>query len=319
MLDIDQAWSAGYGWLWDKISPLLHRLGFSAYMEYAYEWIDFALKGAAEVLIVALVCIVLERLWPLETISNPRGVRTDRWYTLITRLGLTPLLFFAAFNDLQSYFTLEVLETGFVPQTLEQMFPWLQERRWVVLVLYLLLLDLSVYWRHRLQHQFEWWWALHSLHHDQPQMTFWTDDRNHILDNIISGAWEAGVALLIGVAPSEYPVVLLFQRLVEAGSHANLRLHFGWLGERLLVSPRFHRAHHAIRYEPGRPKGGCNFSTIFPIWDILFRTGDFRRDRFAPTGVEGRESVAAIGDGLWMQQWIGFKRFGRALVGKPID
>ena len=32
---------------------------------------------------------------------------------------------------------------------------------------YLLVLDLADYWRHRLQHRLRAWWALHSLHHSQ--------------------------------------------------------------------------------------------------------------------------------------------------------
>jgi sterol desaturase/sphingolipid hydroxylase (fatty acid hydroxylase superfamily) len=34
-------------------------------------------------------------------------------------------------------------------------------------------------------HQFEWWWRLHSLHHAQRQMTMWSDNRNHLLDDLL--------------------------------------------------------------------------------------------------------------------------------------
>ena len=56
-------------------------------------------------------------------------------------------------------------------------------------MLYAIILDFADYWRHCLSHQFRWWWALHSLHHAQRQMTFWSDDRNHLLDDLIAFVW----------------------------------------------------------------------------------------------------------------------------------
>jgi hypothetical protein len=32
---------------------------------------------------------------------------------------------------------------------------------------------------------FRWWWSLHSLHHSQRQMTMWSDNRNHLLDDLL--------------------------------------------------------------------------------------------------------------------------------------
>jgi sterol desaturase/sphingolipid hydroxylase (fatty acid hydroxylase superfamily) len=98
--------------------------------------------------------------------------------------------------------------------------------------------------------------------------------------------------------------------------HANVRLHFGAIGERLLVSPRYHRLHHAIGigHEAGRESKvkGCNFAVLFPIWDIVFGTAQFGKT-FEETGVrdqlpaphgEGRD----YGRGFWAQQWLGLKR-----------
>jgi hypothetical protein len=116
----------------------------------------------------------------------------------------------------------------------------------VALAIYVVVLDFAAYWHHRFQHRIGWWWALHSLHHAQTQMTFWTDDRNHILDDVLAAAWFGVIAVLIGVPPGQFPVILLILRLGESLSHANVRLDFGRFGERLLVSPRFHRLHHGV-------------------------------------------------------------------------
>ena len=70
--------------------------------------------------------------------------------------------------------------------------------------------------RHRLSHQFRWWWALHSLHHAQRQMTFWSDDRNHVLDDLIAFVWFGVIALLIGVPPLQFPLLVLVLRFLES-------------------------------------------------------------------------------------------------------
>ena len=54
------------------------------------------------------------------------------------------------------------------------------------------------------------------------------------------------LALAIGVAPSQYVLLVVASRMLQSLQHANVRVHFGRLGDYLLVSPRFHRLHHAI-------------------------------------------------------------------------
>jgi sterol desaturase/sphingolipid hydroxylase (fatty acid hydroxylase superfamily) len=81
------------------------------------------------------------------------------------------------------------------------------------------------------------------------------------------------------VEPSQYILLVSLSRMLQSLQHANVRIHFGRLGEYLLVSPRFHRTHHAIglgHESRGRNSlGGHNFAVLFPIWDVLFRTAHF--------------------------------------------
>jgi len=110
-------------------------------------------------------------------------------------------------------------------------------------------------------------------------------------------------------------------QLSESLQHANLRLSFGAIGERLWISPRFHRLHHSIGigHESHGPKtlGGHNFGVLLPWWDMLFRTVNFE-DRYHPTGIrdqvepDDRGLVKNYGRGFWSQQWLGLRR----LVGR---
>jgi sterol desaturase/sphingolipid hydroxylase (fatty acid hydroxylase superfamily) len=180
-------------------------------------------------------------------------------------------------------------------------------------VLYAIILDCADYWRHRLSHRLGWWWALHSLHHAQRQMTFWSDDRNHVLDDLIAFVWFGVIALLIGVPPLQFPLLVLVLRFLESLSHANVRLSFGWLGDRLLISPRFHRAHHGVRAAGDRSR---NYGAVLPWWDMLFGTADFAAD-YVPTGDPSGEE--ALATGTWLrQQMAGLRRFLRTIRGSHL-
>lgn len=294
------------------LQPAMYALGLMDWAEDAFEWLDFALLGAAAMLISWLVCRPLEAWRPVEPVTDRRAVRTDMLYTVLVRLGLLPLLAFVMLASLAAWWEATVADSGFVPPTLETLFPALRDHPLLAFAVYVVVLDFGEYWRHRFQHRFGWWWALHSVHHAQRQMTFWTDDRNHVLDDVLGALWFGGLALLIGVPPAQFPLILLLLRVAESLSHANVRLSFGRVGERLVVSPRFHRLHHG---ELSAGQQGKNYAVLLPVWDWIFGTADFRRDVFPRTGdPEGPEALATGG---WLrQQAVGLRRMVGALGGR---
>jgi hypothetical protein len=95
-------------------------------------------------------------------------------------------------------------------------------------------------------------------------MTMWSDNRNHLLDDVLRDSAFVLVGLLVGIPPGQFVAVVAFTQLMESLSHANVRLSFGPVLERVLVSPRYHRLHHAIGLghesagarQPGRPQPG---------------------------------------------------------------
>ncbi|MCS6892200.1 MAG: sterol desaturase family protein [Rhodovarius sp.] len=311
-------------WLYDRydrllaflfegaIQPLFYALGLMDWADDAFEWLDFFVFGAIQVAVVVLVCRPLELWRPVEQSQPRRLIRTDIVYTLLSRLGLLPLIGYVLFVAAAARIEGWIADAGWVPPTLETLLPWLRDWPLAALLVYIVVLDFFEYWRHRFQHMFGWWWALHSIHHAQTAMTFWTDDRNHVLDDVIAAAWVAGIAVLIGVPPGQFPLILMVLRLAEALSHANARIDFGWLGERLLVSPRYHRLHHGLLSAGAE---GKNYAVLLPIWDWAFGTADFRRDVYPRTG--DPTAPAAYVEGGWLrQQLAGFVCFARALFGR---
>jgi sterol desaturase/sphingolipid hydroxylase (fatty acid hydroxylase superfamily) len=294
--------------------PALYQLGAIDWSEEVYDGIGFGLFGAVEVMLAFVLFRPLEWWRPVERWGERRAVRTDVVYTLVHRLGIVPAIIFLLLTPIAAMIDGYLRFQGFIPPTIEQMLPALAAWPFVTFLVYIVVIDLGEYWRHRFQHRLSWWWALHSLHHDQRQMTLWTDDRNHVLDDVLAAVWSGTLALLIGVTPAEFPLVMIAFRLVESLSHTNVRLGFGRLGSALLVGPQYHRLHHDIEHAraPYDRTMGCNFAIILPIWDLIFGTWS-RKAEYPATGVASLAG-AQVRCGYLRHQLEGFRRLSAALA-----
>jgi len=305
-------------WLFETlVQPVAFAAGAGNLLEDAYDGTGWLVVGLLQIAAMLLLIGPLQRLWPVEPVTDRQAVRVDVLYTLLHRLGLFKLLMFFTFENWLGEGLGLLRAHGLGTLHLDQLWPGVTDGALASFVLYLVVFDFVSYWLHRAQHQFHWWWSLHALHHAQRQMTMWSDNRNHLLDSVLCDLVVVVVALLIGVAPGQFVALVAISQLTESLQHANLRLWFGRIGERLWVSPRFHRMHHSMglghETQGQGTLGGCNFGVLLPWWDMLFGTANFER-RYDPTGVRDQvEQGRDYGRGFWAQQLQGFKRlFGRA-------
>lgn len=313
-------------WLFETLlQPAMFAVGLGHLLEDGYAASGWLLVGLLQIAVLLAIVGPMQRWRPVEPVADARAIRTDILYTVVHRLGLFRLaLFFGVepwFDEL--FGALRV--AGFGTFHLDQLWPGVTDLALVSFLIYLVVFDFADYWMHRAQHGWNWWWSLHALHHSQRQMTMWSDNRNHLLDDVLRDSLLVLLAQLIGVAPGQFVAIVALTQLSESLQHANLRLWFGRVGERLWISPRFHRLHHSVGlgHESGSAGGktvagrspalgGHNFGVLLPWWDILFRTANFEH-RYDPTGVRDQiEHGRDYGRGFWSQQWLGLKR----LVGR---
>ncbi|NBX97011.1 MAG: fatty acid hydroxylase family protein [Betaproteobacteria bacterium] len=309
------------------ILPLMLTLGLDAQIEEGLVGALWLTLGVLQLAVVALVLVPLQRWWPAErTVPEQQAavraaVRPDVIYTVVHRLGLFRAVLFVTLEPLWSS-ALGLLRTWGLPSWhLDALWPGVTDVAWVSFLIYLIAFDFLGWVLHWLQHRWGWWWQLHALHHSQRHMTAWTDNRNHLLDDVIHDAVFVFMGLIVGVAPAQFVAVVVVMQLMENLSHANLRWSFGRWGDRLLVSPKFHRRHHAIEPleafhgERAAAVPGVNYGVLFPFWDQLLGTADHRpgypatglRDQLPEHG--GRD----YGQGFWAQQRLGVMRlWGRA-------
>jgi sterol desaturase/sphingolipid hydroxylase (fatty acid hydroxylase superfamily) len=300
-------------WLFEAaVQPAMFALGLGHLLEDGYAATGWLLVGLLQIAVMLIVIAPLQRWRPVEPVSDHAAIRTDILYTLVHRLGLFRLALFFSLEPLFDELFGRLHVAGYSGLHLDNLWPGVTDLPLVTFALYLLVFDFADYWIHRSQHGVRWWWSLHALHHSQRQMTMWSDNRNHLLDDLIRDSLLVLLAGLIGVAPGQFVAIVAITQLSESLQHANLRVSFGRFGERLWVSPRFHRCHHAVgighESRGSGSLGGHNFGVLLPWWDVLFGTANFD-DRYEATGIRDQvEKGRDYGRGFWSQQWLGLKR-----------
>lgn len=149
----------------------------------------------------------------------------------------------------------------------------------------LLILDFLIYWWHRVNHEVQFLWRFHEIHHLDGFLDTTTALRFHFVEVLLSASARAVVIILLGMP---FFSVIIFEILVLLSAlfhHSNLRLGPGterFLG-RLIITPAIHWVHHhAVRKDTD-----SNYGTIFSFWDPLFGSRS-KTERWPemPIGVE---------------------------------
>jgi sterol desaturase/sphingolipid hydroxylase (fatty acid hydroxylase superfamily) len=283
-------------------------LGLGNLLEDGYRATGWLLVGLLQIAVMLTVFGALERWRPVEPVTDRAAVRVDVIYTLIHRLGLFRVALFFTLDPLWDTAGRPVARgraAGLVarPGLARRHRPGAGQLR---------ALPGAVrrvnYALHRAQHRFDWWWQLHALHHSQRQMTMWSDNRNHLLDDLLRDSAFRGRGLLVGMAPAQFVAVVAWDQLMESLSHANVRLSFGpVLGA--ARRPAYHRLHHAHRpgarigrrRQPGRGQLGGAVPGVGPA----LRHRALRRPLRAhghprPAGRAGTTAVASGPSNGWV-------------------
>jgi len=137
-----------------------------------------------------------------------------------------------------------------------------------------LLLDVAVYWQHRILHIVPLLWRLHRVHHADVGFDVTTGVRFHPLEIVLSMAIKLGLIAALGVPAL---AVLMFELALSAGSlftHANVVLprRFEHVVRWVFVTPDMHRIHHSVH----RDETDSNFGFHLSFWDRIF--GSYRHD-----------------------------------------
>jgi sterol desaturase/sphingolipid hydroxylase (fatty acid hydroxylase superfamily) len=134
--------------------------------------------------------------------------------------------------------------------------------------------DFLFYWFHRLQHSLPLLWRFHRVHHSVREMNAF-NSYHHVSEEFFRIPFiMAPLLFIIDVQAPQLILVTLFLRSHAALVHSNSRLSF-LIFKYVFVEPSYHRIHHSVEQR----HWGRNFSSTFAVWDILFGTAYFAKQR----------------------------------------
>jgi sterol desaturase/sphingolipid hydroxylase (fatty acid hydroxylase superfamily) len=158
----------------------------------------------------------------------------------------------------------------------------------------LVLLDGWMYVWHRANHTVPVLWRFHRMHHSDRHMDVTTATRFHLGEHVGAAVLRLGLIPLLGF---EVWNLVVYDTLVIAVTqfhHADISIGRWdrWL-RWLIVTPYMHKVHHS----DWRPESDSNYSTVFSIWDRLFRSFRMRPD--PKTLVFGLDEFTGSGWQTW--------------------
>ena len=140
----------------------------------------------------------------------------------------------------------------------------------IAVVLGVLVLDMAIYFQHRLFHALPPLWRLHRMHHTDTDIDVTTGLRFHPLEILLSMLIKLAIVVALGPPAA---AVLIFEVLLNATSqfnHSNVLIpeRIDRVLRLLVVTPDMHRVHHSVVHR----ETDSNFGFNIPWWDRWFGT-----------------------------------------------
>ena len=232
------------------------------------------------VIIGILIFLSLEYLFPKEKIQlrdKLSRIFKNTFFWLIN-IGITPIIIlpitiYATQFEFHGLFKFENIIFNFLFQ--------------------LIIIDIFLYWWHRLNHQIPFLWRFHHVHHLDETLDISSGVRFHFGEVILSALIRSIIIIAFNISLINLLLIEAIILLSSIFHHSNINLP-SKLEKNLsnfFVTPSIHWVHHHKR----QSETDKNYSTIFSWWDRIFNSkSNFERKIKMPIGVEGDHEQSLI-------------------------
>lgn len=202
-----------------------------------------------------LVLILLEKWWGIH-----KGNDTIRTMDMVSSLtsGIT--------NTIKDVLGLSVAVLSYNWMVTHWAIFHIESSIWLYIIAFLAL-DLTGYLVHRIDHEFNFFWNAHIIHHSSEDFNLACALRQSISTFVRLFTIFLLPAALLGVPTQIIAVVAPLHLFAQFWYHTQHIDRMGWL-EKIIVTPSHHRVHHAINPE----YLDKNYGQIFIFWDKWFGT-----------------------------------------------
>lgn len=281
---------AGIQWVLDALWPSAGQSGIDAHRA-----LEFIIPVLAIVPTIYLASI-LERKRPIENHDTPEAKATIRMEWMLVAFMATIGIFveIAKFVligriAMATGGPLVYLTAGSVAGSI------------ALVIVYALYIDCAKYWMHRLSHAVPFLWAAHSFHHSAERLTVATGVRHHWTEAILLAPLVFLTLMLFQVPEHLMAISILIMKVPDGLQHLNYRIAWHKVGI-WVNTPQWHRIHHSVE----RRHFDKNFSSAFPIMDVVFGTAHRPApDEYPETGLRPSENPQLWEGIVWpFRRWL---------------
>ncbi len=202
-------------------------------------------------------------LWELKAPRRP--LRSSKRFRWLNNIGIT------FFNTLLLRLLFPAAAIGVALYASQQqwgVFNQVGLPLWFEVIIAVIILDLCIYWQHRLFHRVPLLWQLHMMHHSDVDLDVTSGARFHPIEIILSMLIKMAIICLLGPA---IVAILIFETILNAVAmfnHSNVRIptEIDRCLRRFVVTPDMHRVHHSVI----KTETNSNYGFNLPWWDHLF-------------------------------------------------
>jgi len=148
------------------------------------------------------------------------------------------------------------------------------------LCLALVIGELGQYWVHRLQHEKDWLWRFHALHHSAPRLYWLNAARFHPVDILLNNAFYLVPLVALGAGQDAMALWVLFAGIHGIFQHCNVPVRIGPLNWAFSMA-ELHRWHHSRLVR----ESNTNYGQNLIVWDVVFGTRFLPADRQPPLDI----------------------------------
>ena len=203
------------------------------------------------IFIVFILFLILERIFSFR--QYPKSKRLFRNLSLFS------------INGINSYLIILPITLWFTTLNF-----WHRDSSLLNTIINLLVLDIWIYWWHRLNHIIPFLWRFHLVHHLDEHLDTTSAVRFHFGEVFFSALARGPIIILLAIPFSD---ILIFETLLLVCAifhHSNLKMHpvFDKFLSWFIVTPGLHWIHHHSL----RKDTDSNYGLFLSFWDRIFRS-----------------------------------------------
>jgi len=250
-------------WIERLLFPVTLISSVAAALYVIHQNLPIALATLGIPVVVLVTVAIMERVKPYEISWNrSKGDIKADISCVILVAGVLESTIGALYPSIAATVYADIAKYGLIKSAFPSNWPILLQA-----ILLVLLADLAKYWFHRLGHETDLGWRLHSVHHAVKRVYWLNGFRIHPLYHLINFMIAVLPWVCLGAKPEVVALYTVILAVSAAFQHANIKLEHGWLNY-VFNTNHLHRWHHSRELS----ESNANYGAVILLWDLLFGT-----------------------------------------------